>query len=114
MKKVQEAWSISSSSSFDDVDVDSGIDYLYDNVFALSNNQGRSWGNWLEKYIVVEVYLRAEKYNLSPQKSIFRQFLPEITMFHQSDEVIRESKNRQMSSHGKPALPIWCFQKSKL
>ena len=36
MKKVQEAWSISSSSSFDDVDVDAGIDYLYDNVFALS------------------------------------------------------------------------------
>jgi len=30
--------------------------------------QGRSWEDWLEKYIVYEVYLRAEKYNLSPPK----------------------------------------------
>ena len=44
---------------------------------GFSASQGRSWENWLEKYIVVEVYLRAEKYNLSPQKSIFRPFLPE-------------------------------------
>ena len=34
-------------------------------------------GKLTKKYIVEEVYLRAEKYNLSPQKCIFQPYLPE-------------------------------------
>ena len=36
----------------------------------LCHYQGRYWENGLEKYIVEEVYLRSQKYNLSPYKSI--------------------------------------------
>ena len=42
--------------------------------------QGRSGENSLKKYIL-EVYLRFQKYNLTPQKSIILSFLPGIVMF---------------------------------
>ena len=42
--------------------------------------QGRSGENSLEKYIV-EVYLRFQTYNLTPQKSIILSFFPRIVMF---------------------------------
>ena len=44
-------------------------------TFFYRDGQGRSWENGLEKYIVVEVYLCYEKYNLSLQKSIIRPIL---------------------------------------
>ena len=43
--------------------------------------QGRSWGNWLEKYIVVEVHWRSKKYIFFTKKSITRPLLPEFMMF---------------------------------
>ena len=51
------------------------------NKFHQRQFQGRSWENWEEKYIAVEVYLRSEKYIFLTKKSITRPFLPEITMF---------------------------------
>ena len=42
--------------------------------WKLGIQQGRVWENWLEKYIIVKVNLRVEKYNWLPQKIYFGHF----------------------------------------